>query len=1070
MKKAMISLLCISMLAVFLGCKEAPAAETQPESLGTTTLMIYMVGSDLEAKGGAATDDLQEMLESQADLTGCNVLVYAGGAKKWHNDLVLAENGHTILQLTAQGFETLQTREDVSMGEAQTLSYFLDYAYNNHPADRYALILWDHGSGPLIGYGKDILHKNDTLTLPEMQQALEASVFVGENKLDWVGFDACLMSSVELACILQNHARYMIASQEVEPAFGWDYHFLKYLGKVDAQTLGKEITGMYMESCLAYYAQRGYDQRDTTLSVMDLSKTAAVQTALDALFAKAGTEVQNAYSELVATRVDARALGRATTGSEYDLIDLADLAEKMQDRYPAEAQAVLDATKALVVHNATNAEGCCGVSFYYPFYNKSYYEKSWGQTYQQLGVLPAYSDYLQAYATKWLQKDLMTNVASSTMPKMKSDSEFVLNLTPQQAEHFADANYYILQQEGDQIYTRIYTSSDVTKQGQVLIANFDGDILYAKNNLGDYWIPAVEEHDTVGEYTRYSTYVNLTNSLPLYGERPAGYQQKTEGHRFHISVNNATKQIKTSALVPYATTVQTDVLVGGKQEDADLSQWSQYYFLQERHLYLRRDENGTILPLSQWEKSSYLSANVSRVDDGVEFLFAPIPDGAYYLMFEVVDVQGNRYCSELLPIQSQGAVFPEVVGEEPVNVRWATGAQVELFSKEGITACLTTVEKYGKTKFALMIENNNDFDVAVLGHEIMFNNWVYCPDGSFGYFSVPAGQSAVDDGFAFGDAADLGALKDLQSIQFSFSVVTGTGDRTLINEKVVSVEMAEEIAAMGRESGDLLFNKTYYSTDAAAFGMQAETQTVFSRDGLQMILMGMGGNGDDSRLVLNFRIENTSAVNQTFRIDGLALDGVFINQATGPITLAPNTCIYRNYVLLNSDLEMHGITSASSAKLWVAHMEFATLMGGGGFSESVAYEVTLTKRGQKAHGLQNGSLLYQDEQVMIYLHSAQERPYGGYEWILSMVNKGQENLLLSAGKVTVNGVQVDMDSIAAPVLAPYTERCPGGQMTVFDVSYLEDAAGTLRLTIQPQFYDFNGEQLLYSGTEIVLNK
>ena len=46
------------------------------------------------------------------------------------------------------------------------------------------------------------------------------------KKLEMIGFDACLMSSVEVASLLSNYAKYMVASQEVEPGYGWDYRFL----------------------------------------------------------------------------------------------------------------------------------------------------------------------------------------------------------------------------------------------------------------------------------------------------------------------------------------------------------------------------------------------------------------------------------------------------------------------------------------------------------------------------------------------------------------------------------------------------------------------------------------------------------------------------------------------------------------------------------------------------------------------------------------------------------------------------------------------------------------------------
>jgi hypothetical protein len=183
---------------------------------------------------------------------------------------------------------------------------------------------------------------------------------------------------------------------------------------------------------------------------------------------------------------------------EYDLVDLRDMAEQLKGRYPQEVAALHTALEKAVVLNVTNTTGCCGVSLYYPFYNKQYYEKGWGDEYRELIVPTSYASYLASYVKKWLQNDLLQTVASSSLPSVKSQNEFELRLTNEQADAYADAKYYILVREGTQLYSRIFTSSAVTKSGNVLTADFDGNVLYAKNNFDQYWIPVTEEHDTVG--------------------------------------------------------------------------------------------------------------------------------------------------------------------------------------------------------------------------------------------------------------------------------------------------------------------------------------------------------------------------------------------------------------------------------------------------------------------------------------------------------------------------------------------------------------------------------------------
>ena len=497
MKRFVSLILCISIVLALVGCgkQETPVATTK-----TMTLMVYMIGSDLEAKGGAGTNDLKEMAESGIDLSKANVVVYAGGSKKWHNDVASAE-GHTLLQLTDSGFEVVECKEQSSMVEPQCLQEFINYTYENYPAESYSLILWDHGAGPVEGYGKDLFYEDDTLTLPEMKIALDGTPFAKDEKLSFVGFDACLMSSAELVCLFDDYSEYLVASQEIEPSMGWNYSFIKDLGATDTETFIKNISKTYMDACLEYYEEWDYDDRDTTLACMKLSESTNLEKAINGLFSVASGDIDVKYNSFATSRVNTRALGRATTGSEYDLVDVYDMAEQLSSIYPDEAQAVKDAIDKIVIDNTTNTTGCCGLSIYYPFYNKSYYENSWKDAYKELGVLSDYSSYLNEYASIWLSADgeIADNVAT---PDEESVGEYSLLLTDEQAESFADAKYYILMQEGKELYTKVFSSGDVVLDGNTLNANFDGQILYAKNGLGEYMLPVTVEHDTVGDTTR----------------------------------------------------------------------------------------------------------------------------------------------------------------------------------------------------------------------------------------------------------------------------------------------------------------------------------------------------------------------------------------------------------------------------------------------------------------------------------------------------------------------------------------------------------------------------------------
>ena len=61
------------------------------------------------------------------------------------------------------------------MGDQDTLASFLRYGQENRPAQSYALILWDHGGGPLEGVCWDETSGMDHLSLREVTGALDGT-------------------------------------------------------------------------------------------------------------------------------------------------------------------------------------------------------------------------------------------------------------------------------------------------------------------------------------------------------------------------------------------------------------------------------------------------------------------------------------------------------------------------------------------------------------------------------------------------------------------------------------------------------------------------------------------------------------------------------------------------------------------------------------------------------------------------------------------------------------------------------------------------------------------------------
>ena len=354
------------------------------------TVMVYMCGTDLESKSGMASNDLKEMAAATLN-KNVNVIVYTGGCKQWKttgisnsvNQIYKLENGGLLPLVKDDGRDP--------MTKPATLTRFIQYCTKNYPANRNMLILWDHGAGSISGYGYD--EKNATagsMTLKGINDALRDS----RTTFDFIGFDACLMATLENALMLDKYADYLIASEETEPGVGWYYtNWLNTLAKDPATPtlqLGKQIVDDFVGFC----NQRCPGQK-TTLSVVDLAELTATVPATFSSFAKetAGT-IQSKDYKIV---TDARAKTREfATSSKIDQVDLVHLAYNLgTDDAKAMASSLLGAVKYNKTSSSIN--NAYGLAIYFP-YQKTGKVKNALSTYQAIGMDSDYAECVRAFA------------------------------------------------------------------------------------------------------------------------------------------------------------------------------------------------------------------------------------------------------------------------------------------------------------------------------------------------------------------------------------------------------------------------------------------------------------------------------------------------------------------------------------------------------------------------------------------------------------------------------------------------------------------------------------------------
>ena len=256
------------------------AENTVTEGQGAEwTVMIYLCGTDLESTpgmGGMASGNLAEIAQTKPT-DSVNVVLQTGGTKQWYAQGVGLDINPKKLQrysYNQNGYTLIEEAPLQNMASADTLSDFLSWGKKTYPAEKYMLVLWDHGGGSVTGLIVDELHDNAVMSLDELQRGLEQSGV----QLEALLLDTCLMATLETAQAAQSTTHYMIASQESVPGQGTDYK--SWLQKLyddpdcDGQRFGRKLCDAVQQK----YAELNdeYSSKFLTYSVIDLTKLDAV--------------------------------------------------------------------------------------------------------------------------------------------------------------------------------------------------------------------------------------------------------------------------------------------------------------------------------------------------------------------------------------------------------------------------------------------------------------------------------------------------------------------------------------------------------------------------------------------------------------------------------------------------------------------------------------------------------------------------------------------------------------------------------------------------------------------------
>ena len=242
------TLITAALLTLPAAVCAAPASEKE------WTIMVYLNGkNNLEP---AALTDMNEM-ELVGSSEKVNVVAelgrmagYSAADGDWKGSRrYLVKKDADAKKIASP---VLQDLGQADMGDYRHLAGFGKWAKEKYPVKKYMLIVWNHGKGweKYSGGGaKGISYDDETKNhITTVQLALALKEMGG---VDLYASDACLMQMAEVAYEIKDNARYILGSEETEPADGYAYDkFLTRLADnpgLSPEQLGRAVVDAFYE-------------------------------------------------------------------------------------------------------------------------------------------------------------------------------------------------------------------------------------------------------------------------------------------------------------------------------------------------------------------------------------------------------------------------------------------------------------------------------------------------------------------------------------------------------------------------------------------------------------------------------------------------------------------------------------------------------------------------------------------------------------------------------------------------------------------------------------------------------
>ena len=439
----------------------------------------------------------------------------------------------------------IEKSEELDLDKTENFKAFLKWGINKYPAQRYGLVLWDHGGQWKGGFGGDT--QDGTTHGPGMKIA-EIGKIINEvrneltlGKFDFITFDTCLLGGMELLPDMVKHTDTYIANAEIDYGAGWDYNgALGWLKNNPDATM----RNFSIEEVKTYQAHHNKGEADKMLkahAAFDLTKYPHYQnSALSFFDAVASAVTTGGASELLliqkarseTTKYDISSPAKAKDDTNY--IDIGEFAVRLKNetantnvKQSADqlTAAINDMIIAKDLGTLRQSNGAFGLSIYYPQKGLDVNYTN----YQQYNLLAFITETVNGLANKWSEILVAVGIAQKTdnSPTIKPNANQEINITD---NNLAALRISVLHKTFGLSKQAVFADNKVTLP-LVEVTDNNGETKYFKviltsNAQGSFNVEISGVADFISGLTIPSTFDSnkLTLSIPIVVFNGVSYQ------------------------------------------------------------------------------------------------------------------------------------------------------------------------------------------------------------------------------------------------------------------------------------------------------------------------------------------------------------------------------------------------------------------------------------------------------------------------------------------------------------------------------------------------------------------